>query len=100
MSRIADITVKRYIVAGCGLASLITETLLVHPLIVLKRQCQVNPGLSKYHVIPITLVPVVLRLHQTQGINTLWKGIGSVLLVKGMLLAIEDFISKITPWPK
>ncbi|XP_033348947.1 solute carrier family 25 member 46-like [Bombus vosnesenskii] len=95
-----DLTVKKYMVASCGLATLITETLLVHPLIVLRRQCQVNPGLSKYHIIPITLVPVVIRLHQTQGINTLWKGIGSVLLVKGMLLAIEDFISKITPWPK
>ncbi|XP_043521805.1 solute carrier family 25 member 46-like [Frieseomelitta varia] len=95
-----DVTVKKYIGACCGLATLITETLLVHPLIVLRRQCQVNPGLNKYHIIPITLVPVVIRLHQTQGINTLWKGIGSVLLVKGMLLAIEDFISKITPWPK
>lgn len=95
-----DLTVKKYMVAGCGLATLIAETLLVHPLIVLRRQCQVNPGLTKYHIIPVTLVPVVLRLHQTQGINTLWKGIGSVLLVKGMLLAIEDFLSKITPWPK
>ncbi|XP_076231157.1 mitochondrial outer membrane protein SLC25A46 [Calliopsis andreniformis] len=97
---IEDFTVKRYIGAGCGLASLITETLLVHPFIVLRRQCQVNPGSNKYHIIPITLVPVVIRLHQTQGINTLWKGIGSVLLVKGMMLAIEDFISKISPWPK
>ncbi|OAD60346.1 Solute carrier family 25 member 46 [Eufriesea mexicana] len=99
----ADFNLKykyKYMIAGCGLAALITETLLLHPLIVLRRQCQVNPGLSKYHIIPITLVPVVIRLHQTQGINTLWKGIGSVLLVKGMMLAIEDFISKITPWPK
>lgn len=95
-----DVNVNKYMVAGCGLATLITETLLVHPLIVLRRQCQVNPGLNKYHIIPITLVPVVIRLHQTQGINTLWKGIGSVLLVKGMLLAVEDFVSKITPWPK
>ncbi|KZC14327.1 PREDICTED: solute carrier family 25 member 46-like [Dufourea novaeangliae] len=95
-----DITLKKYIGAACGLASLITETLLVHPFIVLRRQCQVNPGSTKYHIIPITLVPVVVQLHQTQGINTLWKGIGSVLLVKGMMLAIEDIISKITLWPK
>ncbi|XP_003703273.1 mitochondrial outer membrane protein SLC25A46 [Megachile rotundata] len=95
-----DLSVKKYMVAGCGLATLIAETLLVHPLIVLRRQCQVNPGLNKYHIVPITLIPVVIRLHQTQGINTLWKGIGSVLLVKGMLVAVEDFISKVTPWPK
>ncbi|CAK9809424.1 Mitochondrial outer membrane protein SLC25A46 [Anthophora quadrimaculata] len=95
-----DLTVKNYVIAGCGLITSITETLLVHPLVVLRRQCQVNPGLKKYHLLPITLVPVVVRLHQTQGIHTLWKGIGSVLLVKGMLLGIEDFISKMTPWPK
>ncbi|KAL0131828.1 hypothetical protein PUN28_002997 [Cardiocondyla obscurior] len=49
---------------------------------------------------PVTLVPVIIRLHQTQGINTLWKGIGSVLLVRGMTLAVEDLLSKITPWQK
>lgn len=95
-----DIVVKKYVGLGCALASLITENLLIHPFVVLRRQCQVNPGSLKYHIIPVTLVPVVLRLHQTQGINTLWKGIGSVLLVRGMVLAIEDLISKVTPWPK
>ncbi|XP_043277147.1 solute carrier family 25 member 46-like [Venturia canescens] len=95
-----DYAVKRYVGLGCGLASLITENLLIHPFIVLRRQCQVNPGAQKYHLIPVTLIPVMVRLHQTQGLNTLWKGIGSVLLVRGMTLAVEDFISKITPWPK
>ncbi|XP_017795799.1 PREDICTED: solute carrier family 25 member 46-like [Habropoda laboriosa] len=95
-----DATAKTFMIAGCGVATLIMETLLVHPLDVLRRQCQVNPGLKKYHIIPMTLVPVVVGLHQTQGINTLWKGIGSVVLVRGMLLAIENFISKVTLWPK
>ncbi|XP_033329111.1 mitochondrial outer membrane protein SLC25A46 [Megalopta genalis] len=95
-----DTILKKYVDTGCGLVTLITETLLVHPFIVLRRQCQVNPGSTKYHIIPITLIPVVARLHQTQGINTLWKGIGSVLLVNGMVLAIEDFVCKITLWPK
>lgn len=95
-----DLSAKKYVVAGCGLATLIAETLLVHPLIVLRRQCQVNPGLNNYHIEPFTLIPVVVRLHQTQGINALWKGIGSVLLVKGILVAVEDIISKVTPWPK
>lgn len=39
-------------------------------------------------------------MHQRQGITTLWKGLGSCLLVRGMSLAIEDVISKFTPWPK
>ena len=96
----ADQTVKQYVGLGCGLASLITENLLIHPFIVLRRQCQVNPTSITYHVLPITLVPVIIRLHQTQGLNTLWKGIGSVLLVRGLTLAVEDLVSKITPWPK
>lgn len=95
-----DIVVNKYVGLGCGLASLITGNLLIHPFVVLRRQCQVNPGATKYHLMPITLVPVIIRLHQTQGINTLWKGIGSVLLVRGMTLAVEDLISKITPWQK
>lgn len=49
---------------------------------------------------PITLIPVIVRLHQTQGLSTLWKGIGSVLLVRGLSAAVEDVISKLTPWPK
>lgn len=97
---VSDITVKKYVGLGCGLVSLITENLLIHPFVVLRRQCQVNPGSTKYHLIPVTLMPIIVRLHQTQGINTLWKGIGSVLLVRGMTLAVEDLISKLTPWPK
>ncbi|XP_014217418.1 solute carrier family 25 member 46-like [Copidosoma floridanum] len=95
-----DAMVKQIIGKGCGLASLITENLLIHPFIVLRRQCQVNPISKKYHVVPITLIPVIIRLHQTQGLNTLWKGIGSVLLVRGLTLAVEDLVSKVTPWPK
>ncbi|KYN37347.1 Solute carrier family 25 member 46 [Trachymyrmex septentrionalis] len=95
-----DITVSKYVGLGCGLVSLITGNLLIHPFVVLRRQCQVNPSASRYHLMPITLVPVMVRLHQTQGINTLWKGIGSVLLVRGMTMAVEDLISKITPWQK
>lgn len=95
-----DVLVKKYIVLGCSLVGLITENLLIHPFIVLRRQCQVNPGSVKYHLVPFSLIPVMVRLHQSQGLNTLWKGIGSVLLVRGMTLAMEDLISKITPWPK
>ncbi|KAK0085811.1 hypothetical protein PV325_004373 [Microctonus aethiopoides] len=95
-----DIAIKKSVGIGCGLVSLITENLLIHPFIVLRRQCQVNPRATTYHLVPITLIPVMIRLHQTQGLNTLWKGIGSVLLIRGLTLGIEDLLSKITPWPK
>jgi len=49
---------------------------------------------------PVSLLPVIVHLHKRQGITTLWKGLGSVLMIRGMTLAVEDLISKFTPWPK
>lgn len=42
----------------------------------------------------------MVHLHRRQGVTTLWKGLGSCLVVRGMSLAAEDLFSKITPWPK
>ncbi|GLH07471.1 Uncharacterized protein GBIM_12925 [Gryllus bimaculatus] len=95
-----DGMVKRYVGMGVSLASLITENLLSHPFVVLRRQCQVHNNSRRYHLIPVTLLPVIIHLHRRQGITTLWKGLGSVLMVRGMSLAVEDLISKVTPWPK
>lgn len=104
-----------------GVMKLVTENLLAHPFIVLRRQCQVlkilnafihfnelifyslsqvNVFSSKYHLTPFTLIPIVIRLHQRQSMTVLFKGIGSALIVKGITLAIEDLLSKFTPWPK
>ncbi|KAE8749764.1 hypothetical protein FOCC_FOCC003504 [Frankliniella occidentalis] len=95
-----EAAVRRYVGVGVGLATLITENLLSHPFVVLRRQCQVHNASSRYHLVPITLVPIIIHLHQRQGITTLCKGLGSILLVRGMTLAVEDLISKFTPWPK
>lgn len=95
-----EAAVRRYVGVGVGLATLITENLLSHPFVVLRRQCQVHNLSHRYHLVPITLVPVIIHLHQRQGITTLCKGLGSILLVRGMTLAVEDLISKFTPWPK
>ncbi|XP_056641486.1 mitochondrial outer membrane protein SLC25A46-like [Diorhabda sublineata] len=95
-----DIKVKRYIGSGVTFISLLAENLLSHPFVVLRRQCQVHQNAHKYHLQPFTLLPAVWRLYQHQGITTLWKGVGSVLLVKGISLGVEDVVSKVTPWPK
>ncbi|CAG9862032.1 unnamed protein product [Phyllotreta striolata] len=95
-----EVTYKRYIGSGVSFISLIAENLLSHPFVVLRRQCQVHQNAQKYHLQPFTLMPVVWRLYQHQGVTTLWKGIGSVLLVRGMSLGVDDLISKVTPWPK
>nr|CAD7590254.1 unnamed protein product [Timema genevievae] len=92
--------VKKYIGVGVGIASLITENLLSHPFVVLRRQCQIQNNSTRYHLFPVTLLPVIVHLHRRQGVTTLWKGLGSVLMVRGMTLAVEDLITKFTPWPK
>lgn len=93
-------SVRKYLGISVGMVSLITENLLSHPFLVLRRQCQVHHTSLRYHLFPFTLVPVVVHLHQRQGVTTLWKGLGSCLLVRGMSMAVEDVISKFTPWPK
>lgn len=85
-----DLSLSRYLSVSVSLVSLITENLLSHPFIVLRRQCQVHHNSRRYHLIPVTLVPVIVHLHRRQGVTTLWKGIGSSLLVRGMSLAVED----------
>lgn len=95
-----EISVRKYLGVSVGLVSLITENLLSHPFVVLRRQCQVHHSAKKCHLQPFTLIPSLVHLHQRQGVTTLWKGLGSCLLVRGMSLAIEDVITKVTPWPK
>lgn len=88
--------------AGCGLTivSLLTENLLCHPFIVLRRQCQVHYSSWNYRLEPLSIIPVTIRLLRTQQTSSLWKGVGSVLIVRGMTLAVEDVISKFTPLSK
>lgn len=85
-----ELSLSRYLSVSVSLVSLITENLLSHPFCVLRRQCQVHHNSKRYHLVPVTLVPVIIQLHKRQGITTLWKGIGSSLLVRGMSLAVED----------
>ncbi|XP_017066790.1 solute carrier family 25 member 46 [Drosophila eugracilis] len=95
-----DTSVRKYLVVGVQWFSLVTENLLSHPFIVLRRQCQVYNASRRYHLHPFQLLPSIVHLHRRQGLTTLWKGVGSCLLVRGMTLAIDDFISKLTSWPK
>lgn len=83
-------SLQKYLSVSVSLVSLITENLLSHPFIVLRRQCQVHHNSRRYHLVPVTLAPVIVHLHRRQGVTTLFKGIGSSLLVRGMSLAVED----------
>ncbi|XP_073835337.1 solute carrier family 25 member 46a isoform X2 [Musca autumnalis] len=95
-----EISIRKYLGIGVQWVSLVTENLLSHPFIVLRRQCQVYNASQRYHLHPFALMPSIIHLHRRQGVTTLWKGLGSCLLVRGMSMAVDDVISKVTSWPK
>jgi len=87
--------------ANLGIASigLFLQNVGTHPFIVLRRQCQVSSESSRCHRTPITLVPVMVSMYRLQGFSSMWKGLGSALTVRGLVLAVEDCAGKLTPWP-
>lgn len=95
-----EVTLRRYLSVSVSMISLITENIISHPFVSLRRQCQVHHNSKRYHIFPARLIPVIVSLQRRQGIGTLWKGLGSTLLVRGMSLAVEDFLTKVTPWQK
>ncbi|XP_035213332.1 solute carrier family 25 member 46-like [Stegodyphus dumicola] len=88
--------------AGIGLeiASTVIGSLISHPCIVLRRQCQVNRKAARYHLSPFTLVPVVIRLQSRQGLKCLWKGCSGIFILRGCSVALETFIAELTPFPR
>lgn len=50
-----DVSISRYLSVSVSLVSLITENLLSHPFVVLRRQCQVHHNSRRTHIIPFTL---------------------------------------------
>jgi len=84
---------------GIGTVGLFLQNVGTHPFIVVKRQCQVSSESSRCHRTPITLVPVMMSMYRLQGFSSMWKGLGSALTVRGLVLAVEDCAGKLTPWP-
>lgn len=84
---------------GMGTVGLILHNIGTHPFIVLRRQCQVSAESYRCHRTPVTLIPVVVNMYRLQGFSSMWKGLGSALTVRGLLLAVEDCTGKLTPWP-
>ncbi|XP_071171235.1 mitochondrial outer membrane protein SLC25A46-like [Mytilus edulis] len=84
-----------------GISSgILAEHILAHPCIVLRRQCQVHHTATWYHLTPFTLLPVMYKLQQQQGMSALWKGISSAFVCQGVQMVSETLISEITPLPK
>ena len=78
---------------------ILLQNIGTHPFIVLRRQCQVSAESYRRHRTPATLIPVMVHIYRLQGFSSMWKGLGSFLTVRGLVLAVEDCTGKLTPWP-
>lgn len=100
MSKNKDILVNDTVNKCLKPTCLILQHVVSYPFIVLRRQCQLHYASTRYHIVPFTLIPVVYRLVKSQGIGVLWKGFGTVLLIKGITMAIEVLLSELFNLPK
>ena len=92
---------ENYVRLGMGVASLLIENIVCHPLLVLRRTCQVSPSESnRFHCVPFHLLPVSIHLYQWQGTSAFYKGLSGCLTLRGLQMGAEDLTSKMTPWPK
>ena len=93
---------EQYASLGLSVTGIFVEHVVCHPLIVLRRQCQVGGGgeTTRNHLTPFSLIPVAMHVYQWQGLSAFYKGLSSTLTVRGLQLAAEDATTKFTPWPK
>lgn len=83
------------------LADILSQNIVLHPFIALRRTCQVNRKCSPFMCIqPISLLPFLYHQQRKQGISALYKGLSSELLVKGITLGAETAIINYTDWPR
>ncbi|XP_054087449.1 uncharacterized protein LOC105219514 isoform X3 [Zeugodacus cucurbitae] len=75
---------SKYESKGLSGLSWIADNVLSHPFIVLRQQCQVNIVSRRFHLLPFSLVPIIIQLYCRQGHKTFWKGFGCSLICKGI----------------
>lgn len=91
---------KRLVGFSLGLGSLYFQEVLSYPIIVVRRQCQVNHTALKYHLTPFTVFQFMLKIQRKQGIGALWKGWGSSCVVQGFIITTEIGISELLHLPR
>jgi len=83
------------------LADILCHHVLLHPFVALRRTCQVNRKCSAYVCVqPFTLVPFMFHQQRKQGLISLYKGLSSELLVKGLALGTETALANYMDWPR
>lgn len=94
-----DNEIDNYSSIALGSVGILLQNIGTHPFIVFRRQCQVSSDSFRRHRTPLTIVPVMWSVQRIQGLSSFWKGLGSALTVRGIVLGMEDLTGKLTPWP-
>lgn len=82
------------------LADMLSQNILLHPFVALRRTCQVNRKCSPYICIqPFSLMSFMYHQQRKQGVTALYKGLSSELLVKGMTLGTMTALANYADWP-
>jgi len=78
--------------------SKLLSSALIHPFIVLRRQCQVNNAGRKYHLTPFTVINVAISVQSSanQATFCMWKGVSSNLWLFAQTLAAQSAIEAAT----
>jgi len=78
--------------------SKLLSSALIHPFVVLRRQCQVNNAGRKYHLTPFTIINVAISVQSSanQATFCMWKGVSSNLWLFAQTLAAQSAIEAAT----
>lgn len=83
------------------LSDIVCQNILLHPFIALRRTCQVNRRCSAITCVqPFSLVTFMYHQQRKHGLQALYKGLTSELLVKGFALGAETAIANYADWPR
>lgn len=88
---------ERLMSFGVSLVDTLSDIILSHPCLVLRRQAQVNNVGKSYHFTPFTIISAAVRLQKVQGFSCLWKGVGSGLICNVMSFGIENLVTETNP---
>lgn len=83
------------------LSDIVCQNILLHPFLSLRRTCQVNRKCSAITCVqPFSLVTFLYHQQRKHGLQALYKGLTSELLVKGFTLGAETAIANYADWPR
>ncbi|KRX74881.1 Solute carrier family 25 member 46 [Trichinella sp. T6] len=61
---------------------------------------EVNFKAAHYHRTPVTVIPIMYNVQHNQDFGSLWKGVSSSIVLRGISVASENLMSEALDYPK